>query len=167
MEQNQTTAPPRSNSKSHPTKNFANQKFYQRDFSNQDLSHANFMGATLAECKFNNCDLSYANMEATNCFRADFTGAKLYRTNFRDAVIAQAIMKPKDFFGCTITLVCEAFDGTQLNAVWWYSWLYLAMAMDGPVDGSEPKEKARERLVTALGAERYEALRRMFGARTI
>lgn len=162
----ETKAPVRP-SRSHPEKNFSNQKFYQRDFSNQDLSHANFMGATLAECKFVNSDLSYANMEATNCFRADFTGSKLYRTNFRDAVLAQAIFKPKDFFGCTITLVCEAFDGAQLGAIWWYSWLYLAMAMDGPIDGSEPKEKVRERLVTAMGQEKYEALRKLFGARTI
>lgn len=172
-----TTAPPvngaavgatRGGSRSHPDKSFANQKFYRRDFSGQDLSHADFRCATLCECKFVNADLSYANMEGANCYRADFTGAKLYRTNMRDAVLAQAIMKPKDFFGVTLTMVCEAFDGAKVNSIWWYSWLYLALAMDGPLDATDPKEQevTRKKLIDTIGKERYEALCRLFGQRS-
>jgi hypothetical protein len=58
------------------------------DFSNADLTEANFAGARIGDAKFNNTDLTRANFEETELGGADLSGA-LYVTfeQLREAII--------------------------------------------------------------------------------
>ena len=140
-------------------KNYHSVKLYRADFSNQDLSHADFRCASLIGCDFSNSDLSYANFEAANCREAKFFATKLYRTNFKDAALADSIFEPKDAFGMTITLSCETVDGLKIGKLWWFVWVMLALRMKVPEEDLELK------IINAIGRDRYIGLRQLFERR--
>ena len=141
------------------TKNFYNQKFYEHDFSGQDLSHSDFRNSTCLGCNFDRADLSYANFEGANCRDSTFVATRCYRTNFKDTALAGSKFDPKDGFGMTITLTCETVDGMRIGKLWWYVWLMLALRMKPPDEDSELK------LINAIGTEKYEGLRQLFSRR--
>ena len=139
-----------------------NRKYYDKDFSNQDLSHADFRGATLVNCNFDCANLSYATFEGANCWRSTFRQAKLYRTSFKDAVTAETIMDPQDMFGLTISVSCDTFDRMTLGKTWLAAWLYLPMLGTLP-DGI--REQLQGVLVSLVGEERFKGLERHFAER--
>lgn len=143
---------------------FINRKFYDYDFSDRDLVHADFRGATVVNCKFDNSDLSYANFEGANCFRSSFVQSKLYHTSFKDAVLAEVNMDPRDMFGMTISVSCDTFDRLKLGPIWLASWLFL------PTLGVIPdpaREELKAVLTKMLGEERLKSLERIFANRQI
>jgi hypothetical protein len=143
---------------------FINRKFYDKDFSGQDLTHADFRGCTLVGCNFDNADLSYASFEGANCYRSTFRQSRLYHTNFKDAVLAETQMDPRDMFGMTISVSCDTFDKIKLGKIWLAAWLYLPMLADLP-EGT--KEKIENVLNDLIGPERVKSLERHFSQRQI
>src|SRR5262245_25026878 len=107
------------------SKVFVNGKFYDHDFSSMDLTHADFRGCTLVNCKFDSSDLSYATFEGANCYRSSFLQARLYHVNFKDAVLAETKISPRDMFAATVSLTCDTFDKAELGPVWSAAWIYL------------------------------------------
>jgi len=143
---------------------YINRKFYDKDFSNQDLTHADFRGCTLVGCNFDSSDLSYATFEGANCYRSTFRQSKLYHSNFKDAVMAETFMDPRDMFGMTISVSCDTFDKIKLGKIWLAAWLYLPMLAELP-EGT--KEKIQSVLEDLIGAERVKGLERHFSQRQI
>ena len=143
---------------------FINRKFYDRDFSNQDLTHADFRGCTLVGCNFDSSDLSYATFEGANCYRSTFRQSRLYHANFKDAVLAETNLDPRDMFGMTISVSCDTFDKIKLGKVWLAAWLYLPMLADLPPG---MKERIEGILNDLIGPERVKSLERHFSQRQI
>jgi len=143
---------------------FQNRKFYDKDFSSQDLTHADFRGCTLVSCSFDNSDLSYASFDGANCYRSTFRQSKLYHTDFRNAVLAETLMDPRDMFGMTISVSCDTFDKIKLGKIWLAAWLYLPMLADLPV---ETRNKIEDVLNDLIGPERVKGLERHFSQRQI
>lgn len=154
------TATPSDSVREGRKKVFTNQKFYGRSFADQDLSHADFRGATLCECDFSNSNLEYALFEGANCYRANFAQARLYHTNFKDAVLAQSRMDPRDAFGMTLSLTCDTFDRMELGERWLASWLYMATLALMP-------DELRKKVRAIIGEPRMDALDRIFRERAI
>lgn len=140
-------------------RNFRYMKIIDGDFRDADLENADFKGASLSYAKFNKANLKYANFEAANCYGVDFTEANCYRTNFKDANLSSAIMHAKDFYGATFTLECKSFEGVDILPGWWYGWIFYALLM------KPPSTEARDRLVQALGVERYNLLKSQYARR--
>jgi len=140
-------------------KTFYNQKLYGANFIGQDLVHADFRSATLMNANFTDADLSYANFEGANCRGAIFDNCRLYRANFKDAALAGSVFRPKDAFGITLTMACETFDDVQSSGLWYLSMVMLALRMKSPEEGLE------EKIISAIGTERYMGLRHIFDRR--
>src|SRR5712675_605098 len=111
---------------------FSNQKFYQRDFSNQNLQYANFRLSTCIECNFSGADLRYANFDSGNCYRSNFTNAIMYRTFMPNCSLQGTIFKPKDCFGITLTWKCETFMDMEVDETWMKVWLFMPSLMKLP-----------------------------------
>lgn len=137
-------------------KKFTNTRFFERDFSNQDLANADFRSAKLYKCNFTGADLSYANFEGANCYESDFTDSVMYKTNFRDAVLAKAIFKPKKCFGITLTLHCDTFDKATVDRTLMLYWLYMPTMMN--IEDKDLETK----LVALIGHDTYKAITRVF-----
>lgn len=146
------------------SKVFVNGKFYDHDFSNKDLTHADFRGCVLVNCNFDSCDLSYATFEGANCYRSTFRQARLYHVNFKDAVLAETFIDPRDMFAASVTLSCDTFDRTKMGPVWIAAWLYLITLAEIP---DKTKEKIDEALLELIGEERLKGLKRHFAERTL
>jgi uncharacterized protein YjbI with pentapeptide repeats len=142
---------------------FTNQKYYDEDFSERDLTHADFRGTTLFNCKFDGSDLGYANFEGANCYRSSFKRARLYYTNFRNAVLAETVMEPRDFFAVAITLTCDTFDKMALSHQWKLAWLYQLLL----TKPDSLNEKVEKLLIEEIGEERFKSLQRVFRDRQI
>jgi len=143
---------------------YMNRKFYDHDFSGMDLTHADFRGATCVNCNFDNSDLSYATFEGANCYRSSFRQSKLYHVNFKDTVLAEAEVDPRDFFAATITLSCDTFDRTKLGKMYSVYWLFLLTLAD--IDPTL-KQKVLGVLGETIGEERVKQLERSFADRTL
>lgn len=143
---------------------FRRMSFYDHDFSNQDLSEADFRGATLLKCNFDNCDLGYADFEGANLDGSTFRNARLYHTNFKDCCLARVVMDPRDMLGATVTLHCDTMDSMKLSKFFIAAWLQILMVAD---IGTEQREKVRELGESFIGKERMAGLARAFGARHI
>lgn len=135
-------------------------QFYDQDFSNQDLSRADFRRATLFNCKFDSSDLSYANFGEANLYMSSFVGSKLYHTDFKDAVLAGCVLDPRDMMGMTITMDCNTFDKLRLSTKGAYSLLFLMCTMD-----LDPAMK--KKLADILGAERIQSYEKVFKVRVL
>lgn len=76
------------------------------DFVNVDLQKADFEGADLSGIYFIRCNLAFVNFKNANLDRVTFSKCELYQTNmqqakitdceFRDVLISNTIMTPKD-----------------------------------------------------------------------
>src|SRR5437879_4988740 len=137
----------------------ANRRYYKEDFTGLNLSNSDFRHATILECDFTDVDLSYSNFENTNCWGSKFEGTNLYRVNMKDAVLASTIMHPKDCFGMTLTLTCDAVDKMDINEKFWMYWLYMATMF------KPPSEDHRKKLIDAIGEDSHKALQRLFKER--
>lgn len=140
-------------------KNFKGLKLPEAVFEGRDLKNADFRGCTLTDANFKGCNLTYANFEGANCIGADFTDAICHRTNFKDANLSSSKMHCKDMFGCTFTLVCKSFQDVDVAPGWWAGWLYYGLLMKSP----SPEHK--EKLIQAMGIERWEVLRSQYANR--
>jgi hypothetical protein len=141
------------------SKVFINKKYYDHDFSNRDLTHADFRGCTLVNCHFDNSDLSYATFEGANCYGSTFRQSRMYHTSLKDAVMAECDVDPRDMFGLTLSVSCDTFDKIKLGKIWLASWLFLPLLADIP-------EATRGRLLEILneliGEERVKSMERHF-----
>ena len=126
-----------------PEKVFINRKFYDTDFSNRDLTHADFRGCTLVNCNFDSSDLSYATFEGANCHGSTFRQSNLYHTSFKDAVLAHCTMDPRNAYGITISMTCDTFDKVKIGTGWMAALLYYPMIAEIP-------EEVRETLTTLV-----------------
>lgn len=144
---------------------YLNKKFYDHDFSGQDLQHADFRGATLSKCNFDNANLSYATFDGANCYGSSFRQARLYHASFKDAVLAETKMDPRDMFAMSLTVSCDTFDRMELGDIWLASWLFLpTLAAIKP----EIKKEIQGVLITLLGSEeRLKAMEKIFANRQI
>jgi uncharacterized protein YjbI with pentapeptide repeats len=144
-------------------KTFLNQKFYDEDFSDKDLTHADFRNCTLFNCNFDGSDLTYATFEGANCYKSSFRRTKLYYTNFRNAVLAGTIMHPRDFFGTAITMTCDTFDKMQLSHQYKLVWLYQLLL----TESDSLNDKVKTLLIDEIGEDRFKSLERIFRDRQI
>lgn len=137
-------------------KSFRNQKLAGAVFDGLDLRGADFRMASVPFCSFRGTNLKYANFEGANCCKADFTNADLHRANFKDANLSNAKWYAKDLFGVTLTMDCSSFTGLELDDGWWWGFVMYALLM------KPPSEEARDRLIAAMGPERYRVLRAQY-----
>lgn len=133
---------------------YANKRFYQKDFSGQNLANSDFRGAHLVECIFDGADLTSANLTDANCYGATFRGTRMYRTNLTRTILANTIMEPADLFGATVTLTCDTFEGMQLSDKYLSMWIFLATIMN--ID-----EGLRMKLEEIIGKDRVEFFRKV------
>jgi hypothetical protein len=142
-----------------PEKVFINRKFYDTDFSNRDLTHADFRGCTLVNCNFDSSDLSYATFEGANCHGSTFRQSNLYHTSFKDAVTAHCSMDPRNAYGATLSLTCDAFDKVKVGKNWLAAWLYYPLIADIP---EEIKTELKAIVLKVVGEEEFNGLERHF-----
>jgi hypothetical protein len=133
-------------------------KFFNQDFSEQDLSKLRMKQSTFHRCNFDRADMSETDCEGSEFLGSSFKDTNCYRTNFKDAKLAGTIFKPHDCFGMTLTLQCSTFKDLRISALWWYVWLMFAGLMK-PGDSVVEEEKLQTDLVTMIGPERYVKLR--------
>jgi len=131
------------------------------DFSGMELRSADFRGARLPFANFRSANLKYATFESASLHGADFTDANLHRASFKDADLSGTKMFAKDLYGVTITLQCTSFLGMEMDEGWWYGWLYYGLLM------KPPSVEAEEKLILALGPERYMVLRKQYAGREV
>lgn len=139
------------------------QKFFRKDFKGQDLS-----GADLSYSEFTCCNFRDANLSNANCSYSDFTGSilvntKCTHTNFMKSKLACAF-QPSDAFGMTLTLECRTFKGMVISKMWWFGYIYFAMLMKPE---EENGKDLRDKIIEAIGTERYLKLHRLFSSREI
>ncbi len=137
------------------------QRFYSRDFSGQDLRKVSMRGSLFSSCNFDSADLSEADCTGSDFQGSSFDQTTCYRTNFKDATLAGTRFNPKDCFGMTLTLQCKTFQGMKVGALWFYAWLLFATMMHPFGDTSDMVD----RVVTAIGPERWVKLKALFGKR--
>jgi hypothetical protein len=144
--------------------NFANQKFFKKDFSGQDLRDIPMHDSEFLCCNFDN-----ANLSGTNCSKSIFSGSTMIGTNCKNTNFAHAklgcIFEPSDAYGMTLTLSCHTFRGMVVSAFWWYCWQQFGLLMvpQKDKDGVDPKDS----LIASLGVRKYLALNRMFREREL
>lgn len=138
---------------------FRNLKLPNIDFSGKNLQGADFRNASVPYCNFSRCNLRFANFENANCYGANFDEADLHRANLKDAQLSDCIMTAADLYGVTITLECKSFTGMVLKPGWWYGWLFYALLM------KPPSSEAEDKLIQAMGVERYSVLRDQYARR--
>ena len=140
-------------------------KFYGRDFSSLDLSRLKLRQSVFYGCNFNYADMSETDCEGSEFFNSTFIDTICYRTNFKDAKLAGTTFAPKDAMGITLTMQCHTFDGMKVSPLWFLCWLLMGTMMkpgDGPL-GNDLVDK----VISAIGAERYVKLRGLFGKRNM
>lgn len=131
------------------------------DFSGRDLRQADFRNARLHFANFRGAKLKYANFESANLYGADFTDADMHRVNLKDANTSHTVMKPKDLFGVTVTLECKSFQDMELDPGMWWGWMMYMLLMKPPSD------EARDRVIMAMGVERWDVLRKQYAVRQV
>jgi uncharacterized protein YjbI with pentapeptide repeats len=141
------------------SKVFRGMKLPDGDFTNLDLRNADFRGCSLPCAIFKGCNLTYATFENANLYGADFTDAVCHRVSFKDANLSNTKMFCKDMYGCTFTMECKSFQGMQISQGWWAGWLYYGLLMVPPSD------EHRDKLIQAIGIERWEVLRNQYATR--
>lgn len=135
-------------------------RFYNTDFSGQDLSKLKLRNSLFYQCNFNEADLSDTDCEGSEFIGSTFKNTNCYRTNFRDAKLAASVFEPKDCFGMTLTLQCSTFRQMRTSPIWWHSWLFLATLM-------QPANLSTDELIGVIGAEQYVRLKHLFGQREL
>lgn len=126
------------------------------DFSGRDLRGKDLSRSIFRQCNFDRANLSNCNCQGSNFTGSSFRKAVLYRTDFKEAVLAATVFEPEDCYGMTITLNCKTFENMTVGQLWWYGWLLFATMMY-PV--TEPvKGDIRALLIGTIGAERYAKL---------
>jgi uncharacterized protein YjbI with pentapeptide repeats len=139
------------------------QKFYNADFSDMDLSRRKLRQSLFYQCKFDRANMSEADCEGSDFFGSSFVDTVCYRTNFKDAKLANTKFLPKDAFGITLTMQCKTFDGMHVSQNYFYAWLIFATMMKP--DKFPVQEDLLNSLVVAIGPERYVKLKALFTKR--
>lgn len=143
---------------------FINQRFYDQDFSDRDLTHADFRGCKLVNCNFDGANCSYANFESANCYGSSFKRTNLYHANFKDAVLAEADFDPRDLFGITVSMTCDTFDKLKMTKLHVAFWVFNLLLLDIE---PEMKEQLKTLLISWVGEERLKGMVRAYGDRAI
>jgi uncharacterized protein YjbI with pentapeptide repeats len=146
-----------------PKEELSKQKFYSRDFSGMDFSHAKMRHSLFYQCNFNRSNMSMADCEGSEFTNSTFIDTICYRTNFKDAKLANTQFAPKECFGMTITLQCKTFENMKVSQIWWYAFLFFATLMR-PTN-SPIKEPLLDNLIAMIGNNRWVKLNAMFGKR--
>jgi uncharacterized protein YjbI with pentapeptide repeats len=144
-------------------KDFSRQRFYSTDFSGQDLRRAQMRSSVFYNCKFDNADMTEADCTGSEFTGSSFEQTNCYRTNFRDAALAGTHFNPKDCMGMTITLSCKTFKGMKVGALWFYAYLLFATMMH-PF-GTETSSTLVDKVIDAIGTDRWVKLKALFGKR--
>jgi uncharacterized protein YjbI with pentapeptide repeats len=145
-------------------KNFKGQKFYDHDFSNQDLRKADMRRATFIDCNFDNADMTYADCEGSNFYRSSFKNTKLYYASFKNASLAEIKFYPQNAFGLTISLDCNSFDNVEISAHYLAAWMYDISTMKVPEEIRQDIYAICRKLI---GAEKFERLAKLIEDRSI
>lgn len=136
------------------------------DYSGKDLSgdKAKLNNSTFICCNFNNTNLRYTDCSNSKFYGCTFIGTDCNHTNFANSIIG-SVFKPKDALGMIVSLECKTFRGMRVSPLWWYCFQQFSLLMDveKEKDGTDPKDK----LIQALGIQRYLALKNMFREREI
>jgi hypothetical protein len=140
-------------------KNFSKMHLSGASFVGLDLRRADFRGASLPYTDFTDADCTYTNFESANLTGAKFVRTRCNRTNFKDACLSNSIMEASDLFGATFTLECRSFMGMKASPGWWYGWMMYLLLMKPPTQDAEDK------VIMAMGAERYQLLRSQYTRR--
>lgn len=141
-----------------------NRKCYDTDFSNKDLTHADFRGSTLVNCNFDSSDLSYANFEGANCHGSTFRQSNLYHTSFKDADLTLCIIDPRNAYGATVSLTCGTFDRVTIGSNWMAAWLYYPLVATIPDD---VRQDVKAMLLKMMTQEQLDGLDRHFKNRVL
>ena len=146
-------------------RDLSRQKFYQVDFSGQDLSRLKLRQSLFHRCNFDDADMTEADCEGSEFFGSSFRRTVMYRTNCKDAKLAATVFEPKDCFGITLTMQCKTFDKMKVSPMWWYSFLMFgAMMIPGTVAECD---EMQNRLIQAVGPERYVRLQALLTKREL
>jgi uncharacterized protein YjbI with pentapeptide repeats len=146
-------------------RDLSRQKFYQTDFSGQDLSKLRMKQSLFHRCNFDNADLTEADCEGSEFLGSTFRDTVMYRTNCKDAKLGGTVFEPRDCFGLTLTMQCKTFNKTKVSPTWWYSYImFAALMIPGNVQQSE---EMINKLIQVVGPERYVKLRTLLAKREL
>ena len=95
-------------------------RFYSVDFSDLDLSDLKMKYSLMHNCCFDRANMSNTDCEGSEFFGSTFRDTTCYRTNFKDAKLANTVFQPKDAFGITLTLHCKTFENMRVPQIWFY-----------------------------------------------
>jgi hypothetical protein len=143
-------------------RNLSHRKIYNHDFSGKDLKGYDMRGSMFCLCNFDDADMSEVDATSSEFAGSTFRRTKLYRTNMRNAVLANTVFEPSDAFGLTVTLTCQTFHGMHVSNVWWEAWMcFLLMLSPEKIDGFDP----RDIIIKAVGRPAYIEMMRRFKER--
>lgn len=137
-------------------------EFAWHDFSGQDLTKNNLSYSKFIRCNFDRC-----NLEKVDCTHSIFSGSSFKDTNCRFTDFAHSDMQdtffyPKDAYGVTFTMNCKTFKGMRMSKLWWFCFHYFTLMAIPELDkGKDPRDK----VILALGEERYRRLSQLFARR--
>lgn len=134
----------------------SNQKFFNKDFSKQDLRKVSMHHSEFVCCKFDDADMSNVDASYSKFVGGSMRRTKCTHTNFARTEL-NTFFEPSDCFGITLTLSCATFKGMTISRIWWYAWLYFACQMrpSGPED-------YRLQVKDIIGKEKYARLESLF-----
>jgi hypothetical protein len=136
-----------------------------RDFAGQDLSGKNLSHSVFTKCSFDDANLTDAVCENSSFPGCTFRNTICYRTSFKNSKLTGVVFEPRDAYGMTISLSCDTFRGMRVSQLWYLAWLLFATQME---PAREPvKENLKDRVIAAIGAERYVKLARLFQRREL
>jgi hypothetical protein len=146
--------------------NMAGQKFFNQNFRGMDFAKRDLRRCTFLHCCFDDADLTEAD-----CTGSEFHGSTLRNTicrntNFTLAKLHGTVFEPSDFYGMTMTFVCETFQDMKMARNVWNGYVFFALGLIKPPlddDGFDP----RHALIESMGREYFLEHFRKFKDRTL
>lgn len=138
-------------------------KFYNRSFKGMNLAKKKMRGSLFFQCCFDDADLSESDGTGSDFTCSTFRNTNLYCTNWMNAKLSGIVFEPKDAFGITWTMACKTFDGMRVSPLWSMAWLYFFTIMKPQGQAADMVDK----VIAAIGAERYAKLTALFSKRQL
>jgi hypothetical protein len=140
---------------------FFNGNFRGADFKRRDLRRSTFMF-----CTFDEADMTDADCSGAEFYGSSFRETNCHGTNFKDAKMMATLFEPSDFYGMTMTFVCQTFQHMKVSRQVWDGFMFFGMGMMIPPkdsDGFDP----RDAMIAAMGREYFVEYFEKFKARTL
>ena len=144
----------------------SNAKFFNQNFSGLDFKRKDMRRSTFWYCSFDDADMSEAECTGAEFYGSSFRRTNCRGTNFKDAKLSGTIFEPSDFYGMTMTYVCQTYQDMKVSRAVWDGFMFFGMGLMIPpkdADGFDP----RNSMIAAMGRDYYLEYFEKFKARTL